>query len=167
MVFSRARNARRVFRILPPAPCLLAHLRIPSARRSVEEGLLPECVEPRSGHRPQGIPGLARRKRPGRTGFCNSSGGLPRRWDLFSKTCVLGRPTAENRGSGIRIESLLQRRVLPPRGTQLDPQTGAGVTGGKESPFLPFWFFVVPLYIPRCNFHDRACYPRLSSQQAL
>src|SRR5205807_109745 len=55
-----ARNPRRVFRVLPPAPRLLAHLWFPGSRRSVEKSLLPECLETRSRDRPQGIPRLTR-----------------------------------------------------------------------------------------------------------
>src|SRR5205807_9132671 len=58
MVFPRARNAGRVFRVLPQAPCVLAHLRFPSAGRSFEKGVLQECAEAGAGNRSKGVSGM-------------------------------------------------------------------------------------------------------------
>src|SRR5580692_2411290 len=55
MVFSVPRNARRIFRLLPQAACILADLRVRSARRSIEKSLLPERAEAPSGNRCQGV----------------------------------------------------------------------------------------------------------------
>src|SRR5207253_2441925 len=52
------------FRVLPPAACFLAHLRVSSARRSAEKSVLPERAEVGAGNRRQGFPRLARRKAP-------------------------------------------------------------------------------------------------------
>src|SRR5258708_1764862 len=58
MVFSRAGNARRILRVLPPPPRVLAHLRLPSSRRSPEKDLLQERAEAGPRHRRQSLPEL-------------------------------------------------------------------------------------------------------------
>src|SRR5262249_60330334 len=58
MVFSGARDARRVLRVLPQAARLLEDLWISGAGRSAKEGLLPERAE--AGARPGATVGSRR-----------------------------------------------------------------------------------------------------------
>src|SRR5260370_33908133 len=58
MVCSRAGSVRRIFRVLPAASRVLAHLRLPSHRRSPEKDLLQERTEAGPGDRRQSLPKL-------------------------------------------------------------------------------------------------------------
>src|SRR5579859_3555981 len=58
MVLSRAGNARRIFRVLPAAARLLAHLRLSSARRGPKKDLLQKRPEAGAGDRRQSLPKL-------------------------------------------------------------------------------------------------------------
>src|SRR5215472_284192 len=55
MVFPVARNARRIFRVLPRAACLLAHLRLSGPRRSAEEGVLQKRAKVGPRDRREGV----------------------------------------------------------------------------------------------------------------
>src|SRR5712692_10062142 len=58
MVFSCVGNTRRVFRVLPPAACFLANLRIPGAGRGLEKSVLQECAEAGAGNRRESVSGV-------------------------------------------------------------------------------------------------------------
>ena len=58
----RLRNGRRVLRLLPELPRLLADVRPRPARRGPAEDLLRERAEARAGDRPEPVSGVARRR---------------------------------------------------------------------------------------------------------